>query len=584
MPQFWLWLLLAAVADDVSAALVCVARMAARYAKTGGCTMSQAIPEQNNNELQQRLKACKRSGVGLSVLAVVQSLLSVLFALAMRNVVNRAVVGESLRGWGLFLAFLSVVIPIVFGARRFTTFRISDRTVASLRQTVMRMIRQKRYDALQEIHGGVLLDRLLTDVFTVSDRYLRTIPAAVGQVAQLIGSMGVLWGIRAPVAVLALALGVVLAVLGLAFRRLLRKYYHTARDAEELLTACMQEELEQLEILRCADARQMEQRLETRQKKWRTSRLTLRTVQTGGATLFSLLVQVGTAVLMGWGALQIRAGMMAVGDLTAMLQLVALFRSPVAGLTGLQAQLAAADAAWERLDAIGRLPDEEPAKILPPNVKALCFRDVTFGYDADETPVFSHFSAEIPLDCWTRLSGVSGRGKSTLYRLILGLFQPNSGEIVLKTDSGEIACGAATRHLFAWVPQTPILFSGTIRENLLLYSPNVSEEELRSVIEKAQCGFVYDLPNGLDSTVGQFGEGLSIGQRQRIAVARALLSGARVLLLDEITSSLDTPTAELLLTALQKDYPAALYATHRLDLLSVQTDRQIQLEGQADQE
>ena len=546
--------------------------------------MSQAVPKQQKNELLQRLKSCKRSGVWLSVLAVAQSLLSVLFALAMRNVVNNAVAGEALRGWGLFLAVLSVAIPLVFGLRRLLTFRISDRAVAALRQTLMKMIQQKRYDALHDIHGGVLLDRLLNDVYTVSDRYIKTIPSAVGQVAQLVGSMGVLWVIRAPVAVLVIAAGVVLALFGFVFRRLIRKHYRKARDTEEQLTACMQEELEQLEILRCAASGKAEQRLADRQKNWLASRFTLRTMQTGGSTLFSLLVQVGTAVLMGWGALQIRAGLMAVGDLTAMLQLVALFRSPVSGLTGLQAQLAAADTAWERLDAIHSLPDEEPEIALPSNIRSLCFRNVTFRYGAEEAPVFSDFSAEIPLDRWTQLAGVSGKGKSTFYRLVLGLFQPESGEIVLKTDQGEIPCNAATRRLFAWVPQTPVLFSGTIRENLLLYAQDVSENALALAMEQAQCGFVYDLPRGLDSTVGQFGEGLSVGQRQRIAVARALLSNARVLLLDEITSALDMSTADALLTALKKDYPAALFATHRTDLQSVFVQDQVRLEGQEEEQ
>ena len=542
--------------------------------------MNRAVPKQGNNGLSQRLKDCKRSGILLSVLAVVQSLLSVLFALAMRNVVNNAVAGEALRGWGLFLALLAVAIPLVFGLRRLMTFRISDRTVALLRQALMNMIQRKRFDMLHDFHGGVLLDRLLTDVVTVSDRYLKIVPGAVGQVAQLLGSMGVLWVIRAPVAVLVIAAGMVLAVLGLAFRKLIRKYYRSAREAEEQLTACMQEELEQLEILRCAAPQQAETRLASRQKKWLSSRLTMRTVQTAGSTLFSLLIQVGTAVLMGWGALQIRAGVMAVGDLTAMLQLVALFRSPVSGLTGLQAQLAAADTAWERLTAISDLPDEEPAAELPSDIRLLCFRHVTFRYGEEEAPVFFDFSVDIPLDRWTQLSGVSGKGKSTLYRLVLGLFQPESGEIVLKTDGGEIPCNAATRKLFAWVPQTPVLFSGTIRENLLLYAPNATEDKIQAAIKQAQCGFIYDLPNGMDTTVGQFGEGLSVGQRQRIAVARALLSDARILLLDEITSALDMPTAEALLLALKKDYPAALFATHRTDLHSAQMPNQLPLEGQ----
>ena len=137
---------------------------------------------------------------------------------------------------------------------------------------------------------------------------------------------------------------------------------------------------------------------------------------------------------------------------------------------------------------------------------------------------------------------------------------------MLETDQGCFPCSAATRHLFSLVPQTPVLFSGTLRENLLLACPHATEAELQGALKLAQCGFVDSLPQKLDTLVGEGGEGLSVGQRQRITIARALLSGAQVLLLDESTSALDRDTEMQVWNSLTARWPVAIAATHRQDV------------------
>lgn len=537
--------------------------------------MKHTASAPRNAVLLQRLHGCKHGSVLLSALAVMQALLSVLFSLATKNVVNRAVRGEALRQWGLFLVLLAVAVPLFWGIRRLLSQRISDRTAMELRRCLLELLQRKQYSALHDFHGGILLERLQHDVVSIASEYLQIIPVAVGELAQLLGAMAVLLLIRAPLAVVVLACGCGLAVCGIILRHLLRSRYRAARKAEEELTAALQENLEQLELLRCAPSETVVDRVDRRQHPWFRARRDLVNFQLGGTTLFSLAVKLSTAALLLWGAFHIRAGTLLYGDLTAMLQLLALFQSPVTGLSGLQGELAAVDAAWDRMNALCDLPEEPALSPLPADitVQALCLRHVTFRYGKDEPPIFSDYSVTLPLDRWTKLSGVSGRGKSTLFRLILGLFRPESGEITVLTDRGEFPCGPSTRSLFAWVPQTPVLFSGTVRENLLLFAPHASDDALDAALKAAQCDFVDALPHGLDTVLGQFGEGISVGQRQRLAVARALLNPAKVLLLDEVTSALDPATAASLLDALRLRHPAALLATHRNDATENQLDQ-----------
>jgi len=183
-------------------------------------------------------------------------------------------------------------------------------------------------------------------------------------------------------------------------------------------------------------------------------------------------------------------------------------------------------------------------RVRPP--LSLRLRNVSFRYD--DRDVIDGFNAVIHPGKPAAIVGSSGKGKTTLIRLMLALIKPDRGEIVMETPDGTVPVSAATRANFAYVPQGNSLFSGTIRENLLLADPSASAEQLQHALETACAGFVYLLPDGLDTTVGESGYGLSEGQAQRIAITRALLCDSPVWLFDEITSALDSETSQQLVT------------------------------------
>ena len=521
-------------------------------------------------ELNSGLAPARFSGWLLCAFSAVQSVAAVGLAYVTRSVINCAVYGGDWLRWGGILIALAVVIPALYGISTSYALRVTDRTVCALRSSLLQTLGYKDCQSVHALHSGAVLSRLLSDCRILTERYTHILPELFRQLVQLVGAAAVLTVLHLGLAACVLVLGAAAAVVGYGVRFKLRPLHADVRSAEENLTAVLTEQLEQNEFMRCGvEASTASERLEQRQTKWYAARRRLLRLSLTSSTLFSLFIQLGSAALILWGAYRIGTGEMTFGDFTAMIELVALFRAPISALTGAQNSLAASDAARDRLQALYRLPEEAELPFPEGKVTAekLVFEEVTFAYEADEAPVFENFSAELDLQRWTCLTGMSGRGKSTLYRLILGLYQPQSGRIYLKTDRGEFPVSSASRRLFSVVPQSPVLFSGTVRENLLLFAPDASEAAVASALAQAKCDFVDALPNGLDTVIGQFGEGLSVGQRQRLAVARALLTPNRILLLDEITSALDGENAAAVVDALFTHCGAAVFSTHHPELL-----------------
>ena len=516
---------------------------------------------------EARLASERRTGVLLSVVLCLQSALMVSFSYVTRRVIDGVMMSGSASGWWAAMLALSAAIPLLTFAERACAERASDRAVASLRQDMARLLRKKSCRAINEFHSGLLYERLMRDCHLVCQRYLAVYPAAASQLVRLTGALWALAHLSGWTAAAVLAFGAAAACVALPFRSELKRRRHRVSGAEEALSACLQEQLEQQEIIRGISAGQScAERLNECNSDWRNERTRLRRFRLAGNSLFSISVMMISAGVILWGAVQLGRGRMTYGELTAALQLLALFRTPILGLSGFPARLAAVQASEERLKELWELPEEPEGEPPRSDAKpaALVFDCVTFRYEQDQEPVLKNFSARIPLDRWTVLDGISGRGKSTFFRLVLGLYTPESGQIYLETDAGMVACSAATRPAFGYVPQIPVLFSGTIRENLSLNGQR-SDAEIWAALEDCCCGFIRRLPNGLETVLGKGGLQLSVGQRQRVALARALLSDPRVLLLDEATASLDKKTERLVLRRLAERCPAAILATHRAD-------------------
>ena len=362
----------------------------------------------------------------------------------------------------------------------------------------------------------------------------------------------------------------VVAVLGSRlFFNTLRSLTNSIRAKDSIIQAHLQETLQnRIVVLTISGARRMVERL-----KWLQEDLygdTVKRLNYGAIarTFMNLGFTSGYAVAFLWGVFGIRSGAVTFGMMTAFLQLVGQVQRPVASLAKVVPNFIRTITSVERLMDLQDLPleKEETQKHIE-NVPEIEVRQVVFSYPDQQKKVFDGFSTVFPAGGLTAIIGETGAGKSTLTRLLLALLKPQSGDVLVDGQPADVDL----RCNFMYVPQGNSLFSGTIRENLLLAKADATDEEMKDVLHRAVADFVYDLPQGLDTSCSERGGGLSEGQAQRIAIARGLLHEGNILILDEATSAVDAETESLLLQNLKQHYhgkKTILFISHREAVVS----------------
>lgn len=521
-----------------------------------------------DKDLRRILKPYRFRIVALCVLMVLQSLLQVTMALLMRYVIDVALSGGSnLWLWiGAFVGDLVLQLAVSTLLNWYSS-STTEHFATRLRFQLMKSAMYSSDTRLEGYHSGELLSRGMEDVHTVCDGVIHALPSLVGQLTRLAAAFAVVFLIY-PVIGCIMALAAVVIVAGVAcLRPVLKAQHRKVRNADEQVISAMQEDLQQLELIQSLGVREnILYRFDKRLKTSLKAKFKRRVYAVGSNTVLGVASLLGSGLLMLWGILKVADKTLSYGSLTSMLQLISLIRSPVLGLSGIWTRLTAIEVAGERLAVLLEIP-ESKAQRQNVQPKAIVFENVTFRYTDEELPVMENFSARFPMDGWACLTGVSGRGKSTLFKLILGLYAPEQGRVYLETEQGDVPCSEATRHLFAYVPQDYALFSGTVLENLLLVAPEADEETRKTALQIAEAAFVLDMAAGENTLLRENNTGLSKGQLQRLAIARAVLMERSVFLLDECTSALDAETEKAVLRNLQTLGKNAILVTHRPEAL-----------------
>ena len=452
----------------------------------------------------------------------------------------------------------------------YMTITANTRQTNSLRLEAFSRLFDRQLFTERNLHSGDVSSRLSKDVEVVGDVSTSVLPRMLVMLVQLLGAFFLMYSMDQRLAWMLLILTPLAIIFGKLIARPLRKMTLEIRDKESRIQMQVQEGVEHNAVLRSLGSEQwVTDRLDDTQDSlmgWvkRRARFTVAT-RVVLASCFGL----GYLLAFVWGGLQLRAGAITFGVMTSFLQLVSQIQNPILTLLNMVPQLIHSTASIDRLDEILlQAPESTGGVVKEPDterVEGIRVEDLSFCYATGDQPVFSGFSHDFRPGSKTALMGPTGIGKTTLFRLMLALIKPDKGRLTLYDGQTETPVSPDTRPEFVFVPQGNTLMSGTVRFNLQLAKPAATEEELRAVLHTAAADFVFDLPDGLDTELGERGIGLSEGQAQRVAIARSLLRPGTILLLDEISASLDEATERELYTRLFAACPdrTMIFITHR---------------------
>lgn len=466
------------------------------------------------------------------------------------------------------------------------TSRISAKVNIQVHQQIRRDIFDRMMDtdweSVSGYHSADLLNRLTGDVSTVSASVLGWIPDLVTRLLQFAGTLGVLMYYDPTLALLALISAPLTMGLGQVAMKRMRQHNQTMRQLSSELMVFNEESLQNLQTVKAFNLKQLRKdTLRQLQQKHKDATLSYNRYSVRNTTFMSLMGTVVTLACTGWGVYRLWTGHITFGTMTLYLQLAASLSAAFNALVRMVPSAINAATAANRVMAVTELPVEDHSGVeAAQSLKArqgdegvsISVENVSFGY-GKSADVLKDVNIQAQPGQIVALVGPSGGGKTTLLRLLLGIVRPREGSLqVCGQDGQTLELNASTRCLFSYVPQSNTVFAGTVAENLRMVKPGATDEELHRVL-KIACAekFISKKPLGLDTPILEKGGGFSLGQIQRLSIARALLADAPVLLMDEATSALDIATERQVLKNIMEAglRRTCIVATHRPSVLSM---------------
>lgn len=443
---------------------------------------------------------------------------------------------------------------------------------SSLRLRLFDRIMHSRAVDRQTSHSADMVSRLTDDAKIFCDLVVTNLPLAAVMLVQFAGAFAMFCMLSWQLALCVAAIAPLFLLAGKVHATRTRKLASDIRKAESSMQVAMQEGIYHQSTIQALEAQDFASgKVDAALGAFRSSAVARLRMSLTGQSMAQLGFSCCFLTAFIWSIWHLHSGAITFGSMTAFLQLVSRMQTPVASLSRQVPAIAHAAASVERLMAIDHLPLEKSASTprIGPHA-GVRFNKVKFRYPGADADVLSDFSADFTPGSKTVVMGPTGIGKTTLARLILGQLEPLSGTVSIYCDGAEHLASTATRSLIAFVPQGNSLLSGTIRENLLMAAPAASEQDIAEALHTAAADFVFDLPQGLDTTCGERACTLSEGQAQRIAIARALLRKCPILLLDEFNSSLDQATSHAIIDRLLSDRSDStiIIIAHHFDTLA----------------
>lgn len=513
-------------------------------------------------------------------LGILATVIQLLLALVSKKVIDNATSNNPIVVFIVVYIVLLLTTQVVNVISTLVSTMLVERFSFGIRRQIYEKIINSYWMNVKKYHTGDLMTRLTSDAGNVADGIIGTLPSIITLAIELILVFVTLFYYSPLLAVLALTVAPVAAIVAWALGKKMKRLQIKVQESEAAYRSFMQESLANLLIVKSFAN---EDYFSNRFARLREERFTWVFKKTklslASSTVMGVTFQLGYIAAFAYGAIQVSMNIITYGTMSIFLTLVNRVQGPIIELSQKIPRIVSIFASAGRIIELQNMPLEEkkPLQIEKKNI-SMDIANLTFGYDSEN--VLENISLNLASGEFVGIVGESGIGKTTLIRLVMAFMENYEGSITFKDEHGNISVNnPAIREYISYVPQGNTLFSGTIRENIRMGNINATEEEMIEAMKLASAyDFVMELPRGIDTVIGERGHGISEGQAQRIAIARAFVRKSPFLILDEATSSLDEETEKNVIKGLQQlnPKPTCIIITHRRSILEY-CDREIKL-------
>ncbi len=515
--------------------------------------------------------------------------------LLLKVAIDRFIAGGDAGGLAQVSILMAVMYVALYGAaagQRFLLSWVGQRVLATLRGQLMRHLQALSLGYHSRHIIGVTISRVISDVAVINELLSQGLIALIGDVLVLIGIIVVMLALSPTLALLTFA---VFPLMGLAtywFSRRAKVAFRQTRQSVAGVVGTLAEHLTGMRVIQAyAQEKAMRNRFDTANQSNRSAFIDAMSLSFIFLPTVEFLAVLATAVVLWFGGRAVAQETLELGILVAFLAYVTRFFQPVQELsqlyTTMQSAMAGGERVLELLDARPDVPDPANRKKMPAINGRIELQRVNFSY-GEEIPVLRNVDLLIEPGQTVALVGPTGAGKSTIANLVARFYDVSSGEVRIDDVDVRTVTQQSLRRQTGIVSQEPFLFAGTVRDNIRFGLPDIDAATVEEAAQQANAHeFIVDLPNGYETEIQEGGANLSLGQRQLICIARAVLADPRILILDEATASVDTATETLIQEALDRllSQRTAIVIAHRLstirkaDFICVMQDGQIVSRG-----
>lgn len=511
---------------------------------------------------------------GMTVMLLCHLLLAfcgIAFVYVSKVLVDMAVSGGNILLWACLMVLIILLRISLNSLRSWFQTKTEISLKNGLRKKLFDILLHRQTLVSNRRHTGDIVSRLQEDVRMVSSTFAVSVPGLVGTVLQFIAAFAFFLVLDARLALLIVVVLPVGLVFGKYITMKIRNLTRDIRESDSKVQSHLQESIQHLTVLQSLEyAPTSLDELDGLQKSLYANEIRRTKFSVMSRVLISLAFSAGQAIAFLWGVVGISRGTVTYGMMTAFLQLLGQVQRPLVEMSSQLPAIIHCTASIDRLMELeASAAEEQTGQMFMKGVAGIRFTDVTFSYPDSSRKVLDDFSHDFVPGSRTAVMGPTGVGKSTMVRLMMAFLKPLSGKVQIYDSEDIVDASSSTRCNLVFVPQGNSLFSGTIRDNLLMGNPDADDRTMMDALHMAAADFVMELPDGLDTQCFEAGAGLSEGQAQRIAVARALLRPGSILLLDEFSSALDTETENIMMQRLTEGLSdhTMVFITHREAIL-----------------